>query len=566
MALCSAASLGVSLAAAWGFIYIAIQMVELKLFWTDRPVFKDLTSRTADRIFLTILSCNSTVFACLGIIDLYRLGAWGVGFASLVVSGGILHTVITTINAPRAFRASMAPYMACLTVMFLMVWSDQAPLSLVGSVGFGSALLVMTAIKLWRYATFIQAQQLDATRALERALEDAQVANKAKSAFLATMSHEIRTPLNGVLGMAQAMANDTLTSTQSDRLDIIRQSGTALLSILNDILDLSKIEANRIELEDVQFDLGELVLGAHSTFTEVANRKGLSFSLSIAAEAEGIYRGDPTRLRQVLYNLVSNALKFTEAGRVDVHVGRPDGVLRVDVSDTGIGIAADQIALLFRPFSQGDSTITRRFGGTGLGLTVSRELVQRMGGALAVESSPGVGSCFSFTVNAHRLSDVTSSHAPTWSRPGEPPDEQPPVLAAVRVLAAEDNAINQLVLRTLLTQAGVAPVIVSNGSLAIEAWMQGAWDVILMDVHMPEMDGLTATREIRAQERSSSARRTPIIMLTADVMSHQLSDYQDAGADGVVAKPIDAAALLAELERVLDAAAADHESGDAMAA
>jgi signal transduction histidine kinase/ActR/RegA family two-component response regulator len=378
----------------------------------------------------------------------------------------------------------------------------------------------------------------------------AEAANAAKSVFLATMSHEIRTPLNGVLGMAQAMAFDPLTPIQQERLGVIRQSGEALLAILNDVLDLSKIEAGRFELEDVEFDLEALARGAHSAFTALANKQGLSFGLTLAERARGAYRGDPTRIRQILYNLISNALKFTPSGEVRVDADYVDGQLILTVSDTGIGIPADRLSALFEKFVQVDASTTRRFGGTGLGLAICRRLAELMGGSITVDSAVGRGTRFVVALSLARLErpSLTIAHAlsPPVAQHGERDIER------VRVLAAEDNKVNQLVLRTLLAQAGIEPEIVENGEQALQAWRRQAWDVILMDMQMPVMDGATATRLIRGEEAASGRRRTPIIALTANAMAHQIVDYLATGMDGHVAKPVEASRLFAALAEVVD--------------
>ncbi len=388
--------------------------------------------------------------------------------------------------------------------------------------------------------------------ALAAAVEEAQAASRTKSAFLATMSHEIRTPLNGVLGMAHAMMADDLSPVQRERLGVIRESGAVLLAILNDVLDLSKIEAGKLELEVIDFDLGEVVKGAHSAFTDLANRKGLSFIFTVGAEARGVYRGDPTRLRQILYNLISNALKFTEAGSVAVRVTREDGHLCFRVADSGIGMSPDQVKQLFSKFSQADASTTRRFGGTGLGLAICQELARMMGGDIDVETAPGQGSVFRLRLELERVGEP-GSLGEVGGQAAMAASEFPPL----RVLAAEDNSVNQLVLKALLHQAGIEPVIVENGREAVEAWEREPWDLVLMDMHMPEMDGLAATRAIRAAEVRLHRPRTPIIALTANAMTHQIDEYVRCGMDGHVAKPIDAAALFATLERVLDAAEAD---------
>jgi PAS domain S-box-containing protein len=381
--------------------------------------------------------------------------------------------------------------------------------------------------------------------AMKEAAAAAESANLAKSVFLATMSHEIRTPLNGVLGMAQAMGVDELSPVQKDRLDVIRQSGEALLAILNDVLDLSKIEAGKLNLEAIEFDLGELVRGAQAAFTSLANKKGISFALDVY-KADGAYVGDPTRVRQILYNLISNALKFTETGEVRVTAAYREGVLRLVVTDTGIGMTPEALSNLFNAFVQADATTTRRYGGTGLGLAITRELAELMGGAVEVSSAVGKGTTFEVSLPLERTG-ASIAAAPRIEQPAE-------VSAhgwAIRLLAAEDNPTNQLVLKTLLHQVGIQPVLVANGLQAVEAWEAGDFDVILMDVQMPELDGPGATQIIRRREVGSSRPRTPIIGLTANAMSHQVEEYLAAGMDSVVTKPIDVAKLFEALDKVL---------------
>ena len=368
----------------------------------------------------------------------------------------------------------------------------------------------------------------------------AEDANQAKSAFLATMSHEIRTPLNGVLGMAQAMANGPLSKIQQDRLDVIRQSGESLLAILNDMLDLSKIEAGKLELEEVEFDLGEIARGAHATFTALANKKGLSFGLDID-RAQGAYLGDPVRTRQVLYNLISNALKFTETGEIRVTAVYDGKDLVTSVTDTGIGMSPAVVANLFTKFTQADTSTTRKFGGTGLGLAICKQLAELMGGSISVTSTPDRGSAFTFRVPIVRLGEASAAGV------AETVGMKDVAALDIRVLAAEDNSVNQLVLKTLLLQIGVEPVVVENGKLAVEAWMAEDWDVVLMDVQMPVMDGPTAVRTIRELEASSGRRHTPIIALTANAMSHQIAEYLACGMDGHVLKPIEASKLFQAL-------------------
>ncbi|RAK67784.1 hybrid sensor histidine kinase/response regulator [Phenylobacterium kunshanense] len=379
----------------------------------------------------------------------------------------------------------------------------------------------------------------------------AEAANASKSAFLATISHEIRTPLNGILGMAQAMHRDELPDVQRERLDVIRQSGETLLAVVNDVLDLSKIGAGKLELEDVEFDLAAAITSAHATFAPVAAEKGLAFDLEVGACARGVYRGDPVRVRQILYNLISNALKFTEAGEVRVRLSRSDAVLTLEVSDTGVGIPIERQKALFQPFVQADASTTRRYGGSGLGLSICRELAMLMDGIITVTSAPGMGS--TFTV---RLPLPFVRQEAGGVEAAQPEHSAEDGLGALRVLAAEDNPVNQMVLRTLLEQVGVKLKIVENGREAVDAWAGGEWDLILMDAQMPEMDGVEAASAIRAAEAAQGRQRTPIIALTANAMAHQVDAYRDCGMDATVPKPVEVARLFAAMRDVLDTDAA----------
>jgi len=386
---------------------------------------------------------------------------------------------------------------------------------------------------------------------LMQAIAAAEAANTAKSQFLATMSHEIRTPLNGVLGMAQAMEADALSEAQRTRLGVIQESGQGLLAILNDVLDISKIEAGKLELDEVAFDIDAIAESARHAFAALAETKGLALGLEVSPEARGAYLGDATRVRQILYNLISNAVKFTERGAVSVKVARRGKRVRLSVSDTGIGIARDDMQRLFQKFEQADASTTRRFGGSGLGLAICRQLAGLMGGEIRARSEDGVGTTFVVSLPLRRLGDAGLA-----SPAGAPEDlaEASSEATDLRILAAEDNEINRLVLQTLLAQAGLAPTIVADGAAALAAWESGYWDVILMDVQMPRMDGPTATREIRRREAELGRARTPIVALTANAMAHQVNDYLAAGMDDFIAKPIEVGQLFAALQRVIEPA------------
>lgn len=385
-----------------------------------------------------------------------------------------------------------------------------------------------------------------AEAALNQALSEATRANQAKSSFLATMSHEVRTPLNGILGMAQAMAFDSLPPKQSERLEIIRSSGQNLLDILNDVLDLSKIEAGKLALDIQEFDLESLIDRTHETFSALAMQKGLTLKVYVRDKAKGLYSGDPLRIRQVLNNLTSNAIKFTDSGEVRVLVDILDGELNIRVTDTGIGIPADIQETIFNKFEQGDLSPSRRHGGTGLGLSICRDLVQLMKGHISVQSLPGSGSCFSVNLP---LPFIGKSEDQSAIAPRLPQTKIQS--SGLRLLVAEDNRANQLVIDTLLRQAGITPVIVPDGKAAVAAWEDEPWDLILMDVQMPEMDGPTATSIIRRRELDRDQIRTPILALTANAMDHQLSEYRYAGMDGLIAKPIDVEKLFSAIKQAV---------------
>jgi len=399
---------------------------------------------------------------------------------------------------------------------------------------------------------------------LAEARDAAQAANRSKSEFLANMSHEIRTPLNGVIGLTQALARTDLAPEQREMLDLIQSSGDSLQILLSDILDLARVESGRLEVHNDSLDLIRTIQEAAQIYAAPAVEKGLQFSVEIDPQTPQWIRGDAARIKQVLTNLVSNAVKFTGQGLVSLLVTRgvaTDGapILRFTVEDTGIGFSAEARSRLFTRFEQADGAITRQFGGTGLGLAICRQLTDLMGGDLDCESEPGGGSTFIFTL------PLVLAEAPPMAAAPQTTDTTDGMAEAdtaaphrnLRVLLADDHPVNRRVVELILAQAPVDMTVVENGAEAVEACRVARFDLILMDMQMPVMDGLTATREIRRLETAGDLPRAPLVMLTANALPEHVEAARRAGADRHFAKPFDAAALLTMVSELGEAAARD---------
>ena len=520
---------GPGFAVAWVAVYSALQAIEYWGFRASRQSQDWEPSKAWAWQAVGFTALNNLVFGAFAVRQAFGGQDLAIIAAILVIAGAIVNGVIACAGSRRLTWASIIPHILCFCAVTVSVLIDgHSPLVTAQMAMAGLLFVVLSVV-----ASNQLAHKLQATEDGRRSAESASV---SKSQFLANMSHEIRTPLNGVVSMAHLLARSPLAPADRELVQIIQSSADTLTTLLSDILDMARIEAGEVSLEHVPFHFGDTVRSACALFTLRAQEKGVAVGLNLPAEADRFAVGDGNRLRQVLNNLISNAVKFTERGQVTVTVSLADpSQVRVVVTDTGVGFDPETSGDLFARFQQADGSITRKFGGSGLGLAICHDLVSLMGGEIGYDSALGLGSSFWVTL------------------PFEPCDPTSPVTVegdpveisrALTVLVADDHPINLKVATMILEQIGSRCVTAVDGAEAVAAFAEGDFDLVLMDMQMPVMDGLTAVREIREHERRSGLAPTPIAILSANALPEHVEAAIEAGADEHLAKPVRPADLV----------------------
>jgi len=518
--------------------------------WFERRIARSV-AKDYGTVFPVVALATGAFWAAAPVLAWIAPHPFGHPLAVAYIACGYLLVFTQLRHSPKQAFVISSPYTVVVVGLAASLWGHKEFWPFVMIVPFmwsGLAVHIILGLVAQAKITAFQDHQAHLIEELEGARDKADAANKAKSAFLGVISHELRTPMNGVLGAAQLLSATRLDPTQKEYVSIVRNSGDNLLALLNDILDLTKIEADRMALEAIEIDVNELIERVGGTWTARAKEKAIDYTVQMDDEIPAVVVGDPTRLSQIVHNLLSNAIKFTEAGAVSLKVSaerltETRARLCFRVSDTGPGIAHEDVERLFQPFTQLDASSTRRFGGTGLGLTICRRLAGLMGGELVVESVVGEGSTFILTMEADVRAWATSRIEQTIT--AELEEAQ-----SLQVLVVEDHPVNRMIIEAWLTSAGHGAVSAENGEIGLAMAGQQAFDLILMDVNMPVMDGLTATRKLR--EVDGPNRHSPVVVLSASARAEDHEAGYAAGADAYLNKPIDFKALAAVLNRAAD--------------
>ncbi len=533
---------------AVGAIYLCIQIWE-RYGLPRTPSYGAPRGRL---VILPTLFIGSAVFGLPSLLWGLFGGAMGLVCSAFLLSGSMLNAVLITRGCRSAFFASAGPFLLYVPVIALIAGGPHLNMAFIGSVAVAGCSMIISAVAVWRDATVTQASEAEALDGLRQrevelaaAFDKAKAANLAKTDFLANMSHEIRTPLNGVVAVADLLARADLAPREREMVGIICASGETLQSLLSDILDMSRIESGKISIETAPFHAGDMVRAVAALSQLKCDEKGVRLVVDVAPELDRNVVGDLVRVRQIVTNFLSNAVKFTDHGEVRLTAERtPAGLARFSVSDTGMGFPQSEKAKVLGRFEQADSSITRRFGGAGLGLSICSNLAELMGGSVDCSSEPGRGSLFWTEVPLEACAEPAACA-------GNQPAVVEPLAESLRILLADDHPTNRKVVELMLADGVARLTCVEDGEKALTAFQQERFDLILMDMQMPVMDGLTAIREIRRLEREGRLTPTPIIMLTANALPEHVSEASAVGADLHLAKPFTTQALFAAISTAL---------------
>ena len=549
-------------AKAWPVVWlIATVAAQLATSWVSAPMRREgyVAPRWRKQLFIASVVASTTVFASVAPLAWFMDGWQGRVLAVTVLAGGVMNVRLHASSSAAMVWAATAPFgllLLALPLISLMTEPGKQTAAFVCLANFMYVAHLAAATRRGLADSRAVSASLElaerTSEELKAAASKAGAANQAKSEFLANMSHEIRTPLNGVMGVASALARTNLDANQREMVDLIGGSARTLETLLTDILDLARVEAGKLTVAAEPFSMVDAVHACTALFDPQAQAKGLDLQIAVHSDAAGLYIGDAVRVRQIVSNLLSNAVKFTQSGRIFLTVTADAAPsltrFKIAVRDSGIGFDANARTKLFSRFEQIDGSITRSFGGSGLGLSISHALAGAMGGTLTADGAPGKGATFTFTLDLVR---ATSTSQPASLDQDDPYQAAP--LEGVRILLAEDHPVNRRVVELILGAAGASLTSVENGAEAVHTATHDTFGLILMDMQMPVMDGLTAIAKIRALEASASVESTPIYVLSANAMPEDVAKSMAAGADGHISKPIEATRLLEQVRHAVAA-------------